>query len=202
MALRGDRALARKILRLGNYNHGCRRRVGVIVRKPSSGVAESMYHAEEAKEGCHQMIKHAHARLSGVASTLRAVARNASSRRHSHRVASVERFLTPDAMRVLPGTDRPFVIVESCHSTWLFDEERRRFRRVVKDPHAAHTVSTDWRPYRRLVFDDASDRFLVMLDETGSRQLHSRRHVQHCDRCGGEPTSEMSLEELQGAIAS
>ena len=148
------------------------------------------------------MIKDPHARLSAVASTLRAVARNATTRRRSQRVASMERLTTLHAMGVQPGPEEPFVIVESCHSTWLFDEERRRFRRLVKDPHATHTVSTDWRPYRRLVFDDASDTFLVMLDETGTRQLHSRRHVQHCDRCGGEPTSEMSLEELQGAIAS
>lgn len=94
------------------------------------------------------------------------------------------------------------VVLESCHSTWLFDTERMRFRRVLKgvelDSHQA--ASTGWRPYYGLDIDPVSESFVVMLNPDGTRLLRSWRHVEHCSQCGGEVTGELSLEELRSAI--
>ena len=89
------------------------------------------------------------------------------------------------------------LVVESCHSTWLFDETDRRFCRIVKGVREGAPVMTVWRPYDRLVLADDSDAFVVFLDRTGTRLLRSTRHTAHCERCGGEVTSEMSLEDLR-----
>jgi len=93
--------------------------------------------------------------------------------------------------------DSRFLVVESCHSTWLFDETDRRFSRIVKGAHEGSAVVTDWRPYDRLVLADDSDAFVVFLDSSGTRLLRSTRHTTHCERCGGEVTTEMSLEDLR-----
>lgn len=94
------------------------------------------------------------------------------------------------------------VVIESCHSTWLFDETNHRFRRMVKGPRIDRSVSTDWRPYDHLIIDDHTEAFIVFLDVAGTRLLRSWRHLQDCDRCGGEATAEMSIEELQRAVAN
>ncbi len=93
----------------------------------------------------------------------------------------------------------PFVL-ESCHSTWLFDTERMRFRRVLKgldldSPPAA----TGWRPYFGLDIDPTTESFVVLLNADGTRLLRSWRHVDHCAQCGGEATAELSLEDLRSA---
>jgi hypothetical protein len=90
-----------------------------------------------------------------------------------------------------------FLVVESCHSTWLFDETDRRFSRIVKGVREGPRVMTAWRPYDRLVLTHNSDAFVVFLDPTGTRLLRSTRHTAHCERCGGEVTAEMSLEDLR-----
>jgi hypothetical protein len=89
-----------------------------------------------------------------------------------------------------------FLVVESCHSTWLFDEVDHRFSRVLK-AGTPSAVVTDWRPYDRLVLAEDSDAFVVFLDASGTRLLRSTRHTTHCERCGGEVTGEMSLEDLR-----
>ena len=99
-------------------------------------------------------------------------------------------------------TDRWPLVVESCHSRWIFDAKNRRFRRVLKGPHLVQPVSTEWRAFDRLVFSEDSDAFLVFLDALGSRVLRSWRHVGPCARCGEQLTTEMSLEDLYRAMAS
>lgn len=101
-----------------------------------------------------------------------------------------------------PATGRDhdrFLVLESCHSTWLFDEEAHRFCRVVKGD-LANAVSTEWRDYDRLVLHPDSDAFVVFLDQSGSRLLRSWRHTSHCERCGGEVTTEMSLSDLRRLV--
>jgi hypothetical protein len=100
---------------------------------------------------------------------------------------------------VQEATEDPtrFLVVESCHSTWLFDEVDHRFSRVLKAGSTESAVVTDWRPYDRLVLAEDSDAFVVFLDATGTRLLRSTRHTTHCERCGGEVTGEMSLEDLR-----
>jgi len=93
----------------------------------------------------------------------------------------------------------PFVL-ESCHSTWLFDTERMRFRRVLKGLDLeSRPASTGWRPYFGLDIDPISESFVVLLNPEGTRLLRSWRHVEHCAQCGGEATAELSLEDLRSA---
>jgi hypothetical protein len=92
------------------------------------------------------------------------------------------------------------LVLESCHSTWLFDTERMRFRRVLKGLDLDnHPASTGWRPYFGLDIDPVSESFVVLLNPEGTRLLRSWRHVDHCTQCGGEATGELSLEELRSA---
>ncbi len=97
---------------------------------------------------------------------------------------------TPDALLVL----------ESCHSTWHFDTERMRFRRVLKGlEFDARLSSTTWRPYYGLELDPDSETFIVLLNPQGTRLLRSWRHVEHCSQCGGGATRELSIDEVNAA---
>ncbi|MDA8184046.1 MAG: hypothetical protein M0035_06435 [Actinomycetota bacterium] len=99
------------------------------------------------------------------------------------------------------GTE-PFVL-ESCHSTWIFDPERMRFRRILKGLDLdAHQATTAWRAYFGLELDPLSESFVVLLNPDGSRLLRSWRHLDHCAQCGGEPTTELGREDLLSASRS
>lgn len=90
-----------------------------------------------------------------------------------------------------------FIVIESCHSTWLFDTVDRRFCRVLRTSLEPPTVATDWRSYDRLVVEDDTDAFVVFLDPSGSRLLRSWRHGAQCAHCGRDFTGELSLEDLR-----
>ncbi len=95
------------------------------------------------------------------------------------------------------------VILESCHSTWLFDTDRMRFRRILKGVEVdAHNASTSWRDYYGLELDPLSESFVVLLNPDGTRLLRSWRHVEHCSQCGGEATGELSVDDLRSAALS
>ncbi|MDA8073195.1 MAG: hypothetical protein M0Z82_16750 [Actinomycetota bacterium] len=95
------------------------------------------------------------------------------------------------------------LVLESCHSTWLFDPERMRFRRILKGLESeSHQTATGWRPYFGLDIDPLSESFVVRLNPEGTRLLRSWRHVDHCAQCGGEATTELSLDDLQSAARS
>jgi hypothetical protein len=104
---------------------------------------------------------------------------------------------------VSPNTPIAPLVVESCHSTWIFDTERMRFRRVLKGLDLdARQASTAWRPYYGLEMDPYSESFVVLLNEEGTRLLRSWRHVERCPQCGGESTAELSIDELRSAALS
>jgi hypothetical protein len=90
------------------------------------------------------------------------------------------------------------LVLDSCHSTWVFDVPARRFRRVLKgldvDPAIA---ATDWRSYERLELSEGSEAFVVVLNSSGTRRIRSWRHVDGCGQCDGEQTVELSLEDLR-----
>ena len=44
-------------------------------------------------------------------------------------------------------------------------------------------------------------RFTVYLDEERTRLIRSSRHTQGCLECGGYDTMELSLEDIQRAVA-
>ncbi len=99
-------------------------------------------------------------------------------------------------MSDLPAAD--FLVLDSCHSTWLFDVPAKRFRRILKgldiDPAVA---ATDWRTYERLELSEGSEAFVVILNPAGTRRIRSWRHVDGCEQCEGEQTVELSLEEIR-----
>lgn len=92
------------------------------------------------------------------------------------------------------------LVIESCHSTWIVDQEHGRFRRVLRGvAPAGSPTSTEWRPCFGVEIDPSSESFVVLLNAEGTRLLRSWRHVEHCAQCGGEATSELTLEELRAA---
>jgi len=98
------------------------------------------------------------------------------------------------------STDDTLFILESCHSTWIFDTDRLRFRRILKGlALEAPAATTAWRSYFGLEIDPISESFVVLLNPEGTRLLRSWRHVEHCPQCGGDQTAELSLDELRSA---
>lgn len=95
------------------------------------------------------------------------------------------------------------LVIESCHSTWIFDVERLRFRRILKGVEVSNTrPTTGWRPYESLELVPGSDGFVVVLNPEGTRMLRSWRHVgTRCESCG-ESTRELSLEDVRALLAS
>ncbi len=92
------------------------------------------------------------------------------------------------------------LVIESCHSTWIIDQENSRFRRILKGLQASTAqASTSWRPCYGVEIDPESESFVVLLNPEGTRLLRSWRHVDHCTQCGGEATSELTLDELRTA---
>jgi hypothetical protein len=99
--------------------------------------------------------------------------------------------------------DPETVTIESCHSTWIFDTDRMRFRRILKGTEVGgQPVATGWRPYYRLEADPHSETFTVYLNLAGSRMITSWRHSADCAQCGQNMTKEMSLQTLRAAINS
>ena len=90
------------------------------------------------------------------------------------------------------------LVIESCNSTWLFDHEKSRFRRVPRGaPLDLPASDAEWQRYFRLEVDPDTDAFLVTLNESGSRLLRSFRHVMPCEQCEAPATTELSLEAIR-----
>jgi hypothetical protein len=91
-----------------------------------------------------------------------------------------------------------YLVLDSCHSTWLFDLTAKRFRRILKGLDLDPTIAaTDWRDYERLELSDTSEAFMVIENASGTRRIRSWRHVDGCDQCEGERTVELSLEDVR-----
>ena len=93
------------------------------------------------------------------------------------------------------------VVLESCHSTWVFEVDRMRFCRVLKGIEVSdRAVSTDWRSYSHLEVDAEGETFTVYLNVERTRMVRSWRHIGDCTQCSGNQTIELSMEELHHAI--
>lgn len=100
-------------------------------------------------------------------------------------------------------------LIRSCNSIWIFDSERRRFRRTPKEfEHDIIGSDEDWRPYFRVNLSDESSLFVVVLDKDGSRLIQSWRHSEPCSNCGpdgnaddsdGDTTAELRLAQVRAA---
>ncbi|HEX3334418.1 MAG TPA: hypothetical protein VHS57_08750 [Acidimicrobiales bacterium] len=94
------------------------------------------------------------------------------------------------------------MVFESCHSTWVFDPDHLRFRRVLKGIEVEdRPIVTAWRPYYGLEVEEGSEAFTVLLNEEGTRMIRSWRHTGDCQQCGGHVTAEMSLDEISAVLA-
>ena len=88
--------------------------------------------------------------------------------------------------------------IDSCHSIWLFDTERMRFRRVPKETSIdSPALESDWEPYFGLEISPESGAFAVALNESRTRLLRSWRHTSPCEHCSTDAevdvTGEVSL---------
>jgi hypothetical protein len=88
--------------------------------------------------------------------------------------------------------------IDSCHSRWVFDLEKLRYRRVPQGPGLAlRLAQAPWRPYTELHVDPDSDAFVVVLTAEGTRMLRSWRHVPGtCPQCGALTTEELSSDAI------
>lgn len=101
-----------------------------------------------------------------------------------------------------PGdhADNGVQAIESCNSTWLFDAERGRFRRVPKGaPIDTPAPPEEWQRYYSLELDDDTGAFVVSLNANGTRLLRSYQHKTPCPHCGANATAEVSLEAVRQA---
>jgi hypothetical protein len=88
--------------------------------------------------------------------------------------------------------------IESCNSTWLFDSDRGRFRRVPKGSSIdVPAPPEEWQRYYSLELDADTGAFVVTLNENGTRLLRSYRHTTPCPHCDANPTTELSLEAVK-----
>jgi hypothetical protein len=94
------------------------------------------------------------------------------------------------------------ITLESCHSTWIFDARQLRFCRILRGIAVGQRrISTEWRSYWELEIDSHAKSFTVVLDEARTRLIRSSIHTAACAQCGGSPTTEVSLEDIQRAVA-
>lgn len=88
--------------------------------------------------------------------------------------------------------------MESCNSTWIFEESKRRFRRVPRGTAVdLPAPATEWTEYHEVVFEADGESFVVSLNEEGTRLLRSFRHHEPCSQCGEQPTTELRLADIE-----
>lgn len=89
--------------------------------------------------------------------------------------------------------------LESCHSIWVFDPERMRFRRVPRGASVEMPATAeDWQPYYRLEVNPETGAFAVGLNQDGTRMLRSWLHVEPCPHCpAGSQTEELTLDAVR-----
>jgi hypothetical protein len=108
--------------------------------------------------------------------------------------------------RLIPGSThtsdaqvrlQDVIILESCHTLWVFNPGWKQFCRILKGIEVAgRSVSTQWRPYWQLELDPDTENFSVYLTASRNRLIRSWRHAQNCDQCGGRGLTELSLEDI------
>jgi hypothetical protein len=89
-------------------------------------------------------------------------------------------------------------VLESCHSLWIFEADRGRFRRVPRGTRLdMPSPENEWTPYYRLELDASSGAFSVGLNPDDTRVLRSWLHVDPCRHCSADQTGELSLDLLR-----
>ena len=92
-------------------------------------------------------------------------------------------------------------VLESCHSLWIFEPERGRFRRVPRGTRLDKpSPENEWTPYYRLELDTTSGAFSVGLNPDDTRVLRSWLHADPCRHCSADQTGELSLDLLRRTV--
>ena len=91
-------------------------------------------------------------------------------------------------------------VLESCHSTWVFDVDRGQFRRVPRGVDITMPSEQEWHPYYRLDIDDSTGAFAIALNPESTRMLRSWIHEEPCLHClAGDVTGEFLLAPMDQA---
>ena len=88
-------------------------------------------------------------------------------------------------------------ILESCHSLWIFEPARSRFRRVPQGTRLDPPwPDSDWTVYYRLEVEPSTGAFAVYLNEDDTRVMRSWLHTESCRHCSGpsDHTGEISID--------
>lgn len=89
-------------------------------------------------------------------------------------------------------------VLESCHSLWMFEPDRMRFRRVPRGTRLdMPSPESEWTPYFRLEVEPSTGAFAVGLNEEGTRVLRSWLHLEPCRHCAAHQTGELSLDAIR-----
>ena len=92
-------------------------------------------------------------------------------------------------------------VLESCHSLWVFEPDRKRFRRVPRGTRLdIPSPESEWTAYHRLEVEPSSGAFAVALTADGTRVLRSWLHSDPCRHCGADQTTELSLEAIRRTV--
>lgn len=92
-------------------------------------------------------------------------------------------------------------LLESCHSIWIFEPARSRFRRVPRGTRLDMPwPESDWTPYFRLEVEPSTGAFAVGLNEDDTRVLRSWLHIEPCRHCGSDQTGELSLDSVRPGL--
>ena len=105
---------------------------------------------------------------------------------------------TPLAVEDITVGGMTIRVLESCHSLWMFEPARRRFRRAPRGSRLdVPSPESDWTPYFRLEVEPSTGAFAVGLNEDGTRVLRSWLHMDQCRHCAGDQTGELSLDAIR-----
>lgn len=97
---------------------------------------------------------------------------------------------------------------ESCNTSWCFDQENLRFKRIPRpqgrQASKSDFVAVPWEEYFEINFSDTTDEFTVVLNKMESRLLRSWRHSENCVHCFGKKdtysTEEISVNQLKDLL--
>ena len=105
------------------------------------------------------------------------------------------------ALEALDMAGTTLRILESCHSLWLFDPGRMRFRRLPRGAQLdVPSSDRDWTEYHSFDLDLVAGMFVVGLNSEGTRLLRAWTHDEPCRHCG-DVTAEFSVSALRNALS-
>lgn len=81
-----------------------------------------------------------------------------------------------------------FRILESCHSLWLFDPCRMRFRRLPRGvDFQLPGAEREWATYHTFDLELSTGMLVVGLNLDGTQLLRAWVHTDLCRHCGAPP---------------